>query len=62
MIRIDSDFGGFEEEPDDEGKLKKMEREVRFLKRMMYDVLLKMQEQLTKENGNLKKSVSVRQR
>ena len=34
--------------------LKKMEREVRFLKWMMDDVF-KMQEQLSKENGDLKK-------
>ena len=59
VLRMDSeesDFSEFEEEPDDEGRLKKTEREVRFFKRMMDDVL-KMQEQLRKKKGNLRKKV-----
>ena len=55
--RMDSDEGdflGFEKGPVDEGRLKKIEREVIFLKRLMDDVL-KMHEQLSKENGDLKK-------
>ena len=54
MASDESDFSEFEEEQDDEGRLKKMEREVGFFKQMMDDVF-KMQEQLSKENGDLKK-------